>query len=444
MTRIILFLYPIFLSGLFSCSGTVNSNQTAKVQATIQVIEKTEYCTLDSANSYEIYIPERSNPIEKLPLLVIIDAHGSGKFALEKFKPGVNQYPAILVASNLVKNGFVGYEGAIKTLVDDVHQKYPVNESVFMAGFSGGARMSMGYGLVHPVNGLILCGALADANQINAVRCPVISISGMDDFNFIETAQYLFQEQLIPGNLKIELTNASHNWPDSLMLSNAFGFLQLSGHSTDISKLKKSQITAYSQLQQARIDTLKMHGDFLKAALVARNMSSSAPFNNDKTFASTYNNLKTSPGYKEQLNQLEKCLKYEIGVRPTYIDAFQTKDSLWWKNEIKTTNEKIETEQNTYIKDMHRRIKGFWGIACYSFSNQAIQAHNVELLNKIVTIYRWVEPENPYVLYFSAFPYFWKGNNQTTLSILKKTMDSGFSDLNQIKKDFPESITSKL
>jgi hypothetical protein len=121
-----------------------------------------------------------------------------------------------------------------------------------------------------------------------------------------------------------------------------------------------------------------------------------------------------------------------------------TKDSLWWKNEIKTTDEKFKTEQDSYTKDMYLRIKGFWGIVCYSFGNQAIKEINVVMLNKIVTIYQMVEPENPYVLYFSSFPYYWKGNVEATISTLKKTRDAGFTDMSQIKNDFPEAITSKL
>ncbi len=84
----------------------------------------------------------------------------------------------------------------------------------------------------------------------------------MDDFNFLETAQYLFQEQLIPGNLKIELTNASHNWPDSLMLTQAFGFLQMSCQTADIHSSAKSQLAMFSQNQQVRIETLKKQGIF--------------------------------------------------------------------------------------------------------------------------------------------------------------------------------------
>jgi predicted esterase len=407
-------------------------------------VEKTDRCKLDSKNTYEVYIPARENSTGLLPLLVIIDPHGSGKFALDKFKQSANQYPVVLIVSNLIKNGFEGYEGAIQTLIEDVSQKYPIGKTIFMAGFSGGARMVLGYGLAHQLNGLILCGALGNSDQINALRCPVISISGMDDFNFMETAQFLFQEQLTPKNLKIELTNASHSWPDSLMLANAFGFLRFSYQATDMPSPSKSKLEAYCQDQQVRINSLKRQGDFLKAALIAHNMSSTKPFSNDKTFASTYHDLMTSPEYTNQMDRLEKSLNYEISMRQPYLVAFQTKDTLWWKNEMGTVNEKIRTEKDSYTKDMYRRIKGFWGIACYSLCKQTVKEQNPEALNKILTIYRTLEPKNPDMSYFSSFPYFWKGNNEATRSILKKAIAAGFTDMGQLQKDFPETITSRL
>ena len=438
MSRLFLILYSLLLYGLISCNGTGKSNETVKP------VEKTDSCKLDPKNTYEVYVPERENADEKLPLLVIIDAHGNGKFALDKFKQGAIQYPAIIIASNLVKNGFEGYEGAIQTLIEDVRQKYPVGKTVFMTGFSGGARMALGYALTHRQDGLILCGALANSDQIKALRCPVISISGMDDFNFIETAQYLFQEQSTPENLKIELTNASHNWPESPLLANALGFLRLSCQSADIPSQPKSQLMMYCQYQQSRIDSLRQQGDFLKALLVARNMSSTEPFNSDKTFATNCNALKTNPDYLNQLNRLEKCLNFEISARQPYLDAFRTKDMLWWKNEIQTTEEKIKTEQDPYTKDTYLRIKGFLGIASYSLCKQAIKEQNAEALNTILPIYRMLEPENPDMFYFSSFPYLWKGNNVAALSMIKRAIKAGFSDMGQLKKDFPQSITSKL
>jgi len=438
MNRLFLLLYSLLFCGLVSCNGVGKSNETLKA------VTKTDSCKQDPKNTYEVYIPGRKNRDEKLPLLVILDSHGSGKFALGKFKQAANQYPAVLIASNLVKNGFEGYDGAIRTLIEDVHLKYPIGEMVFMTGFSGGARMAMEYALTHHQNGLILCGALANPEQIKALKCPVISISGMDDFNFIETAQYLFQEQSTPVNLKIELTNASHSWPESTILANAFGFLRLSCQATDIPSPPKSQLKMYCQIQQSRIDSLKQKGDFLKAVLVARNMSSTEPFNSEPAFATTFNLLKTNPEYISQLKRLGKCLNFEISVRQSYLDAFRTKDTLWWKNEIRTSEEKIKTEQDSYTKDTYRRINGFWGIACYSLCKQAITEQNAEALNKILAVYRMLEPENPDMYYFSSFPSLWKGNNDAALSMLKRAVKAGFSDRSQLKNDFPESITSQL
>jgi len=437
MNRLFLVLYAMLFCGLISCTGAEKSNTIAIA------VEKSDSCMSDAKSTYEVYIPARKNAVDKLPLLVILDAHGSGKFALAKFKSGANQYPVVLIASNVIKNGFNGYEGVIQTLINDVRQKYPVNETVFMTGFSGGARMALFYGLAHPLNGLIMCGALANPDQLNALRCPVISISGMDDFNFMETAQYLFQEKSTPVNLKIELTHTSHSWPDSILLANSLGFLTFTGEAGNTDIRNEARFKNYCLTQQARINSLKQQGDYLSATLVAKNMAGTQPFNNG-VFTSAYQVLKNNPGYLNQLNLLEKCMNFEINARQTYIDAFRTKDTLWWKNEITTTDLKIKAEHDSFTKDMYRRIKGFWGIACYTFCKQAVMERNAETLNKILSIYRKVEPENPDMLYFSSFPSYWTGKNDLTISLLKTALQAGFTDMNQLKKDFPEFDSSKF
>jgi len=66
----------------------------------------------------------------------------------------------------------------------------------------------------------------------------------------------------------------------------------------------------------------KNRGDFLKAELIARNMSTTAPFNSDKTFADTYQNLKRNPQYIHQLSKLKKTLNFEMKARQPYLNAF--------------------------------------------------------------------------------------------------------------------------
>lgn len=407
---------------------------------TVVSIEKTDSCRLDNENTYEVYIPAREHANTKLPLLIVLDSHGSGKFALSHFKLGAEQFPAIVVASNRIQNGFEDYENAIQTLIADVRTKYPANEELYISGFSGGARMALGYALLHSVKGLILCGALADQEQIRAAKCVIVSISGTDDFNFTETAQHLFQQQTIPVNLKIELTDASHTWPDSLQIANSWGIARLS-----TAQVKSSEQTEkFCIRQHKRIETYQKEGELLTAALIARNMATSDPFKGDQAFGATYKIIQADPIYQAQLAKLEKCIRLEMNVRQPYIDAFQAKDSLWWRNEISVTDRRIQSEQDPFTQDMYRRIKAFWGIACFSICRQSVAAHDHKVLGKTLTIYRMLEPDNPDLFYYSAFISFWRGDDEATLACLKKAVELGFSDYGRLRKEFPATISASF
>ena len=422
------FLLALLVGMFVSCSGA------GKTDKLVPAITKTETCQTDAGNSYEVFVPAHKDS-EQLPLLVIVDSHGAGRFALEKFKASAQTYHLILAASNTVKNGFANFDQTLQTLVDDVRQKYPAGKTLFLTGFSGGARMALGYAQAHPTDGLLLCGALAGADQLRALSCPVISISGMDDFNFQETAQYLFQEQSAPANLKIELTHASHSWPNADMLRNAVGFLAYSA--TKDENASPIAISDYCQYQQNRIDSLKQAGDYLSATLIARNMASVAAFDDQTDFAKAYASLKSSPQYVAQLNKLGTCLNAEMNLRQTYLDAFQNKDISWWKKEIEGTDQAIATEKDPFNVDMYHRIKGFWGIACYSLCKQAVAQHNADVLQKTLAIYQAVEPENADRMYFSAFLPYWKNDIQITQAVLQKAIRAGFSDMKQLQSDFP-------
>jgi predicted esterase len=420
---IILFAIIIPVSLTTACKGTNKQNEIIAAKTI------TDSCRLNKLNTYEVFTPEHAAS-EKMPLLIIIDAHGAGKYALSKFRQAASQFPVVAVASNLVKNGYSDYDHSLEALISDVREKYPVNETLFLAGFSGGARMALGFTLNHRSNGLILCGALAAKEQIESTGAPVIAISGTDDFNFIETAQYLFDQSTAPKNLRIELVDGSHGWPAPAVLTSALGYLSLSIHA------KQALLENYCRLQQARIDSFKTHNNIIMSVTEAHNMASSDIFDRDTTFKNQYEALKSTPDFKKNMSYLAQCLNQEMSSRDQYIQAFTSRDSLWWQNELNTVNQQIQTEHNSLKADMYKRIKGFWGIACYSLSKQAIGQHNASQLAKILTVYRLIEPDNADMFYFSAFIPYWNGNNAATQKLLAKAFKAGYADTNQLKKDF--------
>jgi len=427
-----IFFFLLLWGGMFlSCRGTETSSFSTSA------VIRSDSCRLDPLNKYEVYIPKREKSDEQIPLLLILDAHGSGRFALTKFISAADQYHCLLVASDRVKNDVPDFESLIENLVQDVQQKYPVQKVIFLSGFSGGARMALQYAMSHPVDGLLMCGAMANPEQLRNIQCLVFSISGLDDFNFIETAPYLFPIDKMPTNLNIRLTHASHDWPDSSLLSDAIGFLRLSCRSNHLPHPSLSELLTYEQKQNSFMDTAIRRGDFLQAALMAHSMVSAFPFDTVPAFKQVFHRLTANPAFQKELTSLNQSIMEEMNLRSFYMNAFFTQDQSWWQAQINNLNQQIKTDQNDYMHDMYVRLKAFLGIACYSMSQQAVMANDDFSLAKILFVYRLLEPHNPDMFYFSAFIPYRKGDKAAAVLLLKQALQSGFSDRSRLQKDFP-------
>jgi len=415
----------------------ISCQNNGKTEKTISSISKTDSCTVCPEHKYEIYIPQRLNSENTLPLLVVLDCHGAGEYAIQKFKQTADEYGTIVVASDLIKNNFENYLTAINNLIKDVIKKYPAGKTIYMCGFSGGARMALNYALDHKISGLILCGAFASPHQLGLLSCTVVSISGINDFNFSESANYFFRMEEIPYSLKFELTADSHQWPNENILKRAIGYLIMDEKNSAINSHKKKRF--YSS-QKKRVDSLQKKGEFIKSALILHNI-----MNSDlNKFRKDLSELTETDGYIKQLSLLGENLKLENKSRQPYYNALQGKDTIWWKNEISNLKHRIDTTENVWTKSMYHRIKGFLGIACYSISRQAIQNKQIEQLTHILPIYSLLEPKNPDVFYFSAISDMLQGNDKNALKNLKKAKELGYSDLKQMQKDFPAKTLKLL
>jgi len=391
MIRIIRLIFNVILWGsVISCQSSGKKNEQN------QTVDKRETCLSNPVHSYQIFIPASEIQAKELPLLVAIDSHGSGQNAVNHLKEAVSTYPAILVASNLIQNNDPNFIHELDELIADVKNRYQVGERIYLTGFSGGARMALSYAANHQANGVIACGAFASQQQLAAIKCPVTGILGMDDFNFPEVARYILQPETIPDHVQIELNLAAHEWPSSKQLCEAFGWFQLSPGSSNSKETKK-----YADARKHQIDSLTASGELLQAACIARNMSQAEEFEKAGSFHSMNQNLTEKPTYKKQLSELTGSLQFEMKVRKAYSDALLEKDEEWWKNEISVLNNKIETESNTIRKMAYKRLKGFLGIICYSYSRQFANQKDIPHLTQILMVYRLAEPDNEDMKHFS-------------------------------------------
>ncbi len=354
-------------------------------------VQKTDKCTVNPKHTYQVYIPAHRGSNEDLPILVAVDSHGSGKMSVQHLKKAVTDYPAILIASNLIKNNDPNYISELDDLIKDVKAKYNPSEEVYLTGFSGGARMVLNYATRHQVAGVIACGAFADAKQIEAIKCPVYGLVGMDDFNFMETAPMVVYPDKAPENAHIELIYASHEWPAQESLASVFAWFRLQNVK---GKIEKQQLADYVSVQSETIKTLQSEKDALRAVAVARNMASVPQYDEMGAFSDKEAEILQSNVYKVQLQSLVNALKFEISQRAVYAQALLEKDTDWWKNELDTLNYNIENEPQPMMQMSYKRLKGLVGILCYSYSSRFAQNKDAEKLEKVLAVYLMAEPDN--------------------------------------------------
>jgi len=364
-------------------------------------IDRTETCLSNKKHTYQIFVPEVDASFRQIPLLISIDPHGDGKLAVNGFKEAAQKYQVVVVGSNLIKNNNTNYIEELDELIADVKSRYPVGNYLFVGGFSGGARMAIGYATNHKVDGVIAYGALASAKQIAALNNRVISVIGFDDFNFIEVAPFVIDPQQMPSNLLLETIDATHAWPQKNILQQTLGYMLLSTMPPGTPNEKKKMVQEYTTQQKSRIDNLMKTSNYVQAALITRNLFQFSYFEREGSFFSLFDQISNDTKYLQQVDKLSKSVQFEVNIRNGFYSAILEKDSAWWKQDIDLINSKIEAEKEEFMLAAYKRIKGFLGIFCYSLCERFTEEKNVLNLEKVLMVYRMAEPKNPDVQKFT-------------------------------------------
>ena len=422
----------------------MNSCQV-KHKGTLQSsIFKEEYCADDSSNSYALYVPEHYSECKSMPLVVILDPHGSGNFAIKKFKKSAGNYQCILAASNLVRNNYPEFITAVEALVRDVKSRFPVVSGVYIAGFSGGARMALAYAQNHKLNGVLVSGALATDEQLKTIHTQIYAIAGLADFNFPEIAPFVLNTVKTPSNLLIEIAGEMHEWPPENVLERALGMLFLNkDNAATFCFNHKNVLKEFSQKTREYADSCIKNVNLIETALVYKNILSVSDVPQRKTFEKSYESIIKSSDFNKELSDMRKSLQFEYRAREAYYKALTEKGTEWWNREIDELNIQIGNSDDKYMEYAYERIKAFLGIVCYSLTRNSLQADDLTVSSRILQVYKMVEPNNADMFYYTALYSLKTGRINDAANQLQQSVKAGFSDFSQMKKDFPLGILEK-
>jgi predicted esterase len=374
---------------LFPPGCTHTGTQDHPVQYMMPVLDT---CDAEPDHRYTISLPDHIPARQRLPLILLIDPHGDGKLAVEKFTAALTDIPAVIAGSDKIRNNDPGFIPSLEHLAGDVQTKYPVDpDQVIVAGFSGGARMAYYFGMNHKVLGIIMYGAGPDrpAREVGTKR--MYLVSGTRDFNFME--QYLppFQGLYEPRNYLPDFFRGSHEWPPAEYIYESVAYVLKD--EADFPAFIPLQI---SERMLAAYDSLKASNQLFFAAKALEKAWVFATDPKQKSrLARQINEFNGMSGWIQYNRNFESALQQELRLKQLYVDKLADADTTWWKNEIQGLNRRIQSASDPWTEDLLYRLKGFIGIILYSQINSLLQDERPSLeLNRLMTIYELAEPES--------------------------------------------------
>ncbi len=355
-------------------------------------------CSNEPDHYYFISKPSDIQKDQRLPLILVIDPHGAGKLASEKFSDALVDIPAVIAGSKKIKNNYQHFESSLSHLAGDVLAKYPADPNkVIIAGFSGGARMAYYYGMSHKVLGIIMFGAGPGRSDRKAGSKRVYAVSGTRDFNFME--QYLppFSNLFDDPDYMCDFFRGTHDWPplENIYESVAY-FLK------DEPDLPGSISTRIYEKMLLEYDSLLKSNDLFFAGKALEKAWIFSPDIKRKTRVSKMiDDFKNMPGWSNYNKKFESYLQKELKLKQAYVDKLADPDTNWWKKEILSLNQNLLSCSDPVKEDFLFRIKGFIGIILYSKINTILQ-HNLvtDELVRLLVIYELAEPESPDLINF--------------------------------------------
>jgi tetratricopeptide (TPR) repeat protein len=375
-----------------------------------------------------------------LPLFVLIDPHGNGRLAIDKFRPALQDYRFVVIGLNNVRNNTPHYDILIKKAVSKAINELPADqECIFYCGFSGGARMAFQYALTNDCKGVMMCGAGPQNNIADKIKFPLVNVSGLKDFNFIE--QYYPPDSYLalrPDFISFYF-KGKHEWPPPDIIKESISFLMLK------SGLQKNIAEKNIKTVLDKIDSLLSAQYYMQAFKVLEEAYKTCNDKNQEILLSELRKMKNDQNIKTYFLSFENILRDEIARNQYYYRCLFTEDINWWMTDIAEIDGMSEVSSDSLIACSYSRTKAYLGVLLYSVTSSFVNnQQDKKLTEKLIAIYENLEPENPDVYYLKSLNALRQGDTASCLNYLKKSKKLGFCDFSLLKKDFPVGVYKKV
>lgn len=454
MKKLLFLIFPVILVFLaVACNNSGNQSDDKKradtattAPADTAAIEISETTTpVDAMETlapvkktptaaFEYFVPKAASPLAGWPVIFTFDPHARGSYVINKYKNLAEEFGFVLVASNRSRNGQAMSEGLsiYQQMLREIQPLARIDmQRIVAMGFSGGARVAVATGLQQPeIVAVIGAGAgFPELQEKPKADFYYVGMAGYEDFNLnelINNDRFLtrngFNNQLI-------IFEGDHNWPPADVMREAFYAISLK----EIREGDEAFIKKATDFYQKKIDDQLGNSQYFDAAETAQRAIAIFDEKRDVAdFKKQLATLRANAAYKDQLGRMVRSLEKEIGMQNKFLQAFTEKDIDWWKKEI---GDLKQSSDDVYTRRLHNRLLGFNGLLSYMFARQAVDENNLVQAEKIIDIYRTLEPLNPEHAYLEAIVKMKQNQPQLAIEYLQQARILGFSDLERLSTD---------
>jgi dienelactone hydrolase len=431
----------------FSCSSTTEATKKISVTNTVaenktptdepvhadSIIEKIT-CEDHPQFSYSLLVPNNYQAEKTWPLVIFFDPHAAGDLPLKKYRALANQFGFIFAGSNNSKNNLNppgAYAEIYKALRTDLEKKLNIQKNrIYLAGFSGGARVALNLGLADNS----VAGVIANSAGFDPANAPlrdgfvVYGLAGDEDFNLLEQKRTEKNLQQYPSLIhQLAEFNGKHEWAPLERMRDAFIFLECAARYKKISTATNTNVEdAYQSLEnqlkktkdkKLRLKLLQNTSGFSLAGICSKAIQREAESVSKSDFA------------KQLFAEEEKADAEETVLQNNYAQKVFTESADFWNATV--ANWEATPKNNSKYK-LNCRLQSYISMVVYISLQSPEGKQNVLLREKLLLIYELVDPKNSEWAYLKAVLRAQQGNREEALRLLNECVKLNFNDKQRV------------
>ena len=418
-----------------------------------RVVERV-VCKNNSDQSYALYLPSNYSPARKWALLAAFDPGARGNIPVARFKEAAERYGYIVCGSNNSRNGPLQLSAeAAKAMLGDVAARFAIDDKrVYLAGFSGGARVASAIAvwLKEQIAGVIGCGAgfAQGLDADSSLPFVYYGTIGTDDFNYPEMKQLdraLEQARVVH---RVAVFEGGHDWAPSDECVRAIEWIELQGIKAGRRSRDDSFVDRLFTTAQNRASAHESAGRAFWAYLEYAGIISD--FNGLRDIAGIENkaaSLRDSREVKralakdreqeaEQRRRLDEIIDLRANAQKWSSDPPAQQPFLYdLKRILADLKRKSEAKETTPERSLARRVLNHYRIASFEETTSLIQTRKYEQAATNLAIDAEAMPDNWRPLYYLACAYSLKGDKRRAIEALGKAVQRGFANAAELERN---------